>query len=201
VWLVVQRKAHAMEDEDDRARIEAIKRRFGILPTIVDKNGIAEKEVAENLATIKSCVEILKLRIGVARPVADPKDDAYWQSHWAQYGDEELLNNLIGAAMRIGAYRLDTPSRQALDESRVSSLQGRVRGKASAKARAQSAAKGWQDGAIDMANEIRAKKLGFSVAEIARKVEAQWSDKFPVGFRRLYDFLRGCYKGGLFEKK
>jgi hypothetical protein len=184
-----------------RKRLAALNERLGILPPIEDKKGIAEKEIADALATIESCVRILKLRIGVARPVADRKDDAYWQSPWALYGDEELLNNLIGAAMRIGAYRLDTPSRQALDRSRVSSLHGRKSGKASGKARAESAAKEWQDRAVDMANEIRAKKPGFSVAAIARNVKAQWSGKFPVGFRRLYDFLRACNKGVLFENK
>ena len=187
--------------DERRKRLAALNERLGILPPIEDKKGIAEKEIGDALATIESCVELLKLRIGVARPLADPKDDAYWQSHWALYGDEELLNNLIGAAMRIGAYRLDTASRQALDRSRVSSLLGKKRGKASAKARAESAAKKWQDRAIDMGNEIRTKKPQFSVAAFAKKVEAQWSDKFPVGFRQLYDFLRACNKGGLFEKK
>jgi hypothetical protein len=201
VWLVVQRKARAMEDEDERARIEAIKRRSGILPKVVDKNGIAEKESADACATIESCVEILKLRIGVARPVADLKDDAYWQSHWALYGDEELLNNLIGAAMHLGAYRLDTPSRQALDLSRVSSLQGRMRGKASAKAHAERVAKEWQNAAVDMANAIRAKYPALSIAKIATKVEAQWADEFPVGYPRLYQVLRRRNKGGTFEKK
>ena len=78
---------------------------------------------------------------------------------------------------------------------------GKKRGKASGKARTVSASKKWQDRAIDMANEIRAKKPVFSVAAIATTVEAQWSGTFPVRFRRLYDFLRACNKGGLFEKK
>jgi hypothetical protein len=183
--------------DETRKRLAALNERLGILPPIEDKAGIAKKEIAEARATIESCVEILKLRIGVARPV---RDDAYWQSHWALYSDDELLNNLIGAAMRGGAYVLDTPSRQALDQRRVSSSLGKKRGKASGKARTESASKKWQDRAIDMANEIRAKKQGFSVAAIAKTVEAQWSGTFPVGFRRLYDFLRARNKGGLFEK-
>jgi hypothetical protein len=108
-----------------------------------------------------------------------------------------LVGTLICDAAMLGSYLIDTPRRQSLERRRI----GRKCGTASGKTRTESAAKKWQDRAVDMANEIRAKKPGFSVAAIARNVETRWSGNFPVGFRRLYDFLRTCKKGDIFEKK
>ena len=96
-----------------------------------------------------------------------------------------LVSDLIADVARLGAYLINTPTRETLDKKR----RGTKLGMKSGQVRAERSAKKWQDKAVVLAEEIRERRPQLSTRVIAEKVEEQWGGKLPIGFRRLYEFL------------